>query len=137
MCESDLKTFAAFRLDVIEKQKNLYQIAGLTEDQFIFKNDQNNEQDFNIIEEFIEMEDRDEIKDETTVDEFETFEKMETNENSLIEDNSSSIQVENSNQKSNETFSYQDDEATTFEFLEELVDEDDEEQTQRVAFSEL
>lgn len=136
MCEGDLRVFVNFRNDLIEKQKALYDLAGLHENHYsnikVEQYDAHEEffDDQSMLNETEGIEMEEVIEDEANGDQFEAIEFDDTYEHSNQEvlqveyppESKVSMKIEKLERESE--FVYQEDE-TEFEFMEEFVEDED------------
>lgn len=119
LCENDLKVFANLRQDLISKQKSLYALAGVENDDFQncedaeFTHQEENTSDFEMNFEAVD-EDEDYIEEEQYIGE--NQEDMEAAETIIkIE------KVEDKSRPNDVKIEIQQDESTSFDFFEEVV----------------
>lgn len=139
MCEGDLKVFVNFRNDLIDKQKALYDLAGLLENHYTSMKTEH----FDAHEEFFDgqslLNETEGIELEEVIDDeanrYETMDFEETYEDSnqeilqdgYQEESNISMKIEKLERDSVE-FVYpddNDDDETEFGFMEEFIDEED------------
>lgn len=145
MCEGDIKVFINFQSDLIEKQKALYELAGLHETHY-----SNKTQHFEADDDFYEnqsvlMNDNEgieveEILEEDTADPFDTMEFEETYENSNQGETSQGEEIDDRMSmkiEKLEEFSYNVDDERDYELSEEYVDGDQMEIAEAANFANL